>query len=62
MPEETNPPPAWNRRLYRVLDVILSRHRFVEIGQVVVEGDVKWLTITLKLRLEEAETLFLPPA
>ncbi len=63
MPEDPNyKPPAWNDRLHRVLDVVLARHRCVEVNQVVVQGDLKWITITLKLKLEEAETLFLPPA
>lgn len=41
-------------------EAILSRYRFVEVLQTVTDGDLKWITITVKLRLDEAEALYLP--
>ena len=62
MPEEVReavPSAPWTRRLNKIVDQILLRHRFFDVGQNVAHGELKRIEIRLQFNsIDEAEAFF----
>ena len=62
MPEDMRdaaPLAPWARRLNKIVDQILLRHRFFDVGQAVAHGELKRIEIRLQFNsIDEAESFF----